>query len=69
MGKLKSKRKFNGETFTFVGGRSTKKKAKQLAAQGRAEGYKARVIKATPTALKQRSQKYQVWGSVKKRKK
>ena len=68
MGKLKSTRKFKGEKFTFVGGRSTKKRAKQLAAQGRAQGFKSRVVKATPTALKQNSQKYQVWGSVKKKK-
>ncbi len=69
MGKLKAKRKFAGENFLFVGSRSTKKKAKVFANQGRDQGFKSRVVKATPAAKKQGSNNYQVWGSVKKKKK
>jgi len=71
MGKIKSVRTFNGEKFTYVGGRYTKKKAQELAAQGRANGYNSRVQKTPKTSMKTNKKitPWLVWGSVKKRKK
>jgi len=59
----KNTRTFNGKKFTTVGFRETKVKAKKLAEQGRANGYRARVTKI-PKALQTRDAKYAVWGSV-----
>jgi len=67
MGKVKNSRKFDGETYYYMGGGSTKENARKAAARIRAKGYKARVVQAPKTSVSKAH--WLVWSPEKKTRK